>query len=165
MFLHCPGPAHDPRQLEDVLLAIHIIPIDAPKAIERYKTRLLSEEPYYCCPLIKQLFRLIIDFGVNRKLICTENYIGLGPIGTRIGDAIYFMSGAETPFVLRELGSEFMVIGECVMVQPSMQETCGACGRTPHYNEFCDCEVCQGYSHLERIQRLQMAQLEKLTLS
>ena len=63
-----------------------------------YNKQILAR-PYPCHPFIVEVSRLIIGFGLNRKLIFTENYIGLGPIDTKIGHAVYSIIGAGSPFV------------------------------------------------------------------
>lgn len=46
----------------------------------------------------------IMQATLSRRLIVSQNYIGLGPATAQRGDALFFLRGGKTPFVLRPLG-------------------------------------------------------------
>lgn len=51
---------------------------------------------------------------LGRRLILSEHYFGLAPETTQEGDALFFLRGGRTPFVLRPLGqNKYEIIGEC----------------------------------------------------
>lgn len=52
-------------------------------------------------------------FVMNRRIIRTSaGYIGLAPAATRCGDAVALFKGARVPFLIREKGDRWEIIGE-----------------------------------------------------
>lgn len=53
-------------------------------------------------------------FADQRCLFRTqEKRLGLAPIGAKVGDQVWFLSGARVPFVLRKVENErFELVGE-----------------------------------------------------
>ena len=50
----------------------------------------------------------------NRRLITTrEGYVGHAPRESRRGDAVYVLPGCKVPVVLRSVGDQYQLIGEC----------------------------------------------------
>ncbi|KAK5651615.1 hypothetical protein OQA88_11888 [Cercophora sp. LCS_1] len=53
-------------------------------------------------------------FVLNRRLVRTTNgYIGLAPASTRVGDKISLIKGASVPFIVRQKGNKWELVGEC----------------------------------------------------
>jgi hypothetical protein len=53
----------------------------------------------------------------NRQLLVTNRgYIGLAPQGTVPGDVVAVLLGCEAPVVLRRVGDQYVVIGECFVM-------------------------------------------------
>jgi hypothetical protein len=59
--------------------------------------------------------KVLRAFGKGRRLFVTQaGLLGLGPDSAEVGDAIYIIPGASTPFVLRrKTKKQHQIIGEC----------------------------------------------------
>jgi hypothetical protein len=61
----------------------------------------------------------IMSATLSRRLICGDNFVGLGPADTRGGDEIHILVGGKTPFVLRPRGTnrksepKYEILGDC----------------------------------------------------
>lgn len=71
----------------------------------------------------RQLYRAIADrnfhsafhkFSKARALFRTKGgFLGLGPLSAQVGDQVWLLKGARTPFILRPVGECFQLVGEC----------------------------------------------------
>ncbi|KAH7088077.1 HET domain-containing protein [Paraphoma chrysanthemicola] len=53
------------------------------------------------------------NFCHNRSFVVTENgRVGIGPLGTRPGDLVAVIFGGGVPYIIRQEGSSFLVVGE-----------------------------------------------------
>lgn len=69
--------------------------------------------------LIPMIDNSFMAATLSRRLIASNNYIGLGPADARVGDELYFLAGGKTPFVLRpstRVPAKFEIVGDCYIV-------------------------------------------------
>ncbi len=52
----------------------------------------------------------------QRFFLTSGGYMGLAPAGTKKDDHICIFLGCSVPLVLREVGEEFLLIGECFVL-------------------------------------------------
>jgi hypothetical protein len=59
----------------------------------------------------------VLTATLSRRLIVGDNYIGLGPANTKVGDELFFIEGGKTPFVLRSRSQcrqmKYEIVGDC----------------------------------------------------
>ena len=63
---------------------------------------------------VRDIHASIIRATSGRRMFVTKNrYVGLGPEHTRVGDSVALLLGGSTPFVLRGVEQQWMVLGDC----------------------------------------------------
>jgi len=68
--------------------------------VQAHHTSAMSEVPFLC------------TYG--RKMFTTEDrYVGLGPKNMQRGDCIASLEGGHVPYILRQVGERFELIGDC----------------------------------------------------
>jgi len=149
LLLHCPRdylelslpfvePASgvDPWDMEAIdLLAPSFENDDIQKRAEKYSP--------YCLSTLEKLSRSIIHYGYGRAVFCGDNSIGIVPVGTEPGDLVCILETASRPFVLRQKGKNYTVIGACKIIEP---ETKSSCDATRFHRKFgCTCRLCESY--------------------
>ena len=147
MLLHCPRdylklslpfiePASgvDSWDMEAIdLLAPSFENYDIQKRAEKYST--------YCLSTLEKLSRSITKYGRGRAVFCGNNSIGIVPVGTEPKDLICVLETASRPFVLRQKGKNYRVIGACKIIKPKL-----SCDATRfHHNFGCTCRSCESY--------------------
>lgn len=55
------------------------------------------------------------DNKTAREMFMTDQSLGVGPRYAQLGDTIWYLQGAKVPFVLREIGDQYKVVGECYL--------------------------------------------------
>lgn len=50
---------------------------------------------------------------MRKFFFSSKGFFGLGPAITQVDDLVCVLFGADTPFVLRRVGSRYKVVGEC----------------------------------------------------
>jgi hypothetical protein len=61
----------------------------------------------------------IMTATLSRRLIASDNYVGLGPANTQVGDELYLLGGGKTPFILHAAETQFgphvwnEIVGDC----------------------------------------------------
>jgi hypothetical protein len=95
----------------------------------------------YCFSTLQQLFRSIIDYGLGRAVFCGKDSIGIVPVGTEPGDFICILETASRPFVLRQKGENYTVIGACKIIEPEAKSSCDA--TIFHRKRGCTCRSCE----------------------
>jgi hypothetical protein len=71
--------------------------------------------------LVSDIDRSMCVGTLSRRLNVGEDYAGLGPAGTSVGDDVFLLSAGKTPFVLRrhkdqretEPAPRYEMIGDC----------------------------------------------------
>jgi hypothetical protein len=58
-----------------------------------------------------------------------EQSMGFAQAKPRIGDTIWALAGGEVPFILRQIGDHYTMIGECYLYRAAMPLQCRLCGR------------------------------------
>jgi hypothetical protein len=97
----------------------------------------------YCFSTLQQLFRSIVDYGLGRAVFCGNDSIGIVPVDTEPGDLICILETASRPFVLRQKGKNYIVIGACKIIGPEAKSSCDA---TRFHRKFgCRCRPCESY--------------------
>jgi hypothetical protein len=56
-----------------------------------------------------------------------DDHIGQGPDFIRADSGIYSFEGVAKPFVARDCGATFAVMGECMLVRPCLDGLCVTC--------------------------------------
>jgi hypothetical protein len=61
----------------------------------------------------------IMTATLSRRLIASDNYVGLGPANTQVKDELYLLGGGKTPFILHAAETQFgphvwnEIVGDC----------------------------------------------------
>ena len=64
--------------------------------------------------VLLERFEYVFAWAICRSVILTESgEIGLGPKIAREGDILVILEGGIDPFVLRQHGEEYQLLGEC----------------------------------------------------
>ena len=149
MLLHCPSdytklslPFVEPSSgvsswdMEAIdLLAPSFENYDMQKRAEKYSP--------YCLSTLGKLSRSITKYGRGRAIFCGNNSIGIVPVDTEPGDSICILETASRPFVLRQKGKNYTVIGACKIIKPKAKPSCDA---TRFHRKFgCTCRPCESY--------------------
>jgi hypothetical protein len=78
------------------------------------KTR--KEKIWQRDPKIYQVFQYHkISKGAGRRILNTEQSISIVPLSTQPGDTIWRLQGATVPFVLRDSGGYYTLVGACYL--------------------------------------------------
>jgi hypothetical protein len=51
----------------------------------------------------------------GRRLFLTKKSLGIGPRSLRPGDSVWYLEGARVPFILRQDGPHYVLVGECYL--------------------------------------------------
>ena len=73
------------------------------------------------------LYRRFVIFGSSSSDLEQKKWIGLGPSEARLGDELYILDGARTPFILRPIKSSkrcYTIVGDCYV--EGMMDDCSA---------------------------------------
>ena len=80
----------------------------------------VDEYPENQVPMGRELdsvseFFAAFDLATSRRVFCIteDGYMGLVPNGGRLGDRVGIILGCDVPFVLRQVGNEWKLVGEC----------------------------------------------------
>jgi hypothetical protein len=80
----------------------------------------VDEFPENQVPMRRELdsvseFFATFDLATSRRVFCMteDGYMGLAPNGGRLGDRIGIILGCDVPFILRQVGNEWKLVGEC----------------------------------------------------
>jgi hypothetical protein len=150
---HCQGEV-DTTEIEEAYHNIDLLAIDllAP-IVEGYerdvpRQRRIKRGLFLCKRRVEQLHWVLENFGSGRNLLITKNSIGVGPLLAEKGDTIFCLNGVDNPFVLRKKGSEYAVIGKCLLQQvPDLNDHKSKCG--DGYVRGCKCHACGQYWNWE----------------
>jgi hypothetical protein len=70
--------------------------------------------------LVPAIETAITTATLSRRLIASDNYVGLGPANTQVNDELYLLGGGKSPFVLHPVGGtpgrdiwDSEIIGDC----------------------------------------------------
>jgi hypothetical protein len=66
--------------------------------------------------------------GRGKTLFQTEQSLGLAQASVLSGDGIWALDGADVPFVLRGVGTHYVLLGECYLYRALKQHPCICCG-------------------------------------
>jgi hypothetical protein len=50
-----------------------------------------------------------------REIFMTDQSLGVGPRHAQPGDTVWYLQGAKVPFVLRRVGDQYSIVGECYL--------------------------------------------------
>jgi hypothetical protein len=73
------------------------------------------------------LYRRLVIFGSSSSDLEQKQWVGLGPSEARLGDELYILDGARTPFILRPIKSSkscYTIVGDCYV--DGMMDDCSA---------------------------------------
>ena len=94
-----------------------------------------------CRAMVGQYFHFIDNLARGRCLMLTTDSVGVCPTATEPGDVVYLLEGAKAPFVLRQKGERYTVVGEGFIHQPpSLEDHERSCDI--QYLEHCSCIEC-----------------------
>ncbi|KAK4635343.1 hypothetical protein CLAFUW4_02323 [Fulvia fulva] len=64
--------------------------------------------------LEQSAFAPLIEHAYHRKFARTsKGYYCLAPSGAREGDLVALLEGGDVPFIIREYGEQWLIVGEC----------------------------------------------------
>jgi hypothetical protein len=96
-----------------------------------------------CRAMVGQYFHFIDNLARDRCLMLTTDSVGVCPTTTEPGDVVYLLEGAKAPFVLRQKGERYTVVGEGFIHQPPSLHD---------HNQICDIRYCRDCSCMECVE-------------